>query len=121
MTTVDFENGIKLGKLTNLDIYCRSCNRSNSLLEAARLDTKFEFELKAEQWVRITRALTSSLNSMQKAADKSEAVSNVLQSEICHHEHLLKAINKVIQDEHGYIKSSDEESLKTIEKWLLEF
>ena len=115
MTTVDLE------EVATLDINCESCNRSNSLLEAARRDTKFEFEFAAAHWVCIMRSLTSSLNSMQKAADKSEAVSNVLQSEIWHHKNLLKKINNVIEDDDGYVKSSHKDCLKTIDKWLIEY
>ena len=111
---------VDLEKFAVLDINCETCNRSNSLLEAARRDTKFEFKFAAADWVCITKALTSSFNSMQKAADKSEAVKNVLQSEIWHHKHLLNKINNVIEDDNGYIKSSDKDSLKTIDRWLIE-
>ena len=114
MTTVNLE------KFAVIDINCETCNRSNSLLEAARLDTKFEFKFAAADWLCITRALTSSFNSMQKAAHKSEAVKNVLQSEIWHHRRLLRKINNVIEDDNRYIKSSDKDCLKTIDKWLLE-
>ena len=115
MTTVDLE------EVASLDIKCECCNRSNSLLEAARLETKFEFELAAAHWVCIAKALTSSLNSMQKAADKSEAVSNVVTSEIWHHKHLLKKINNAIQDDDGYVKSRHTDCLKTINRWLIEY
>ena len=111
MTTVNLE------KFAVIDINCETCNRSNSLLEAARLDTKFEFKFAAADWVCITRALTSSFNSMQKAADNSEAVKNVLISEMWH---LLRKINNVIEDDNRYIKSSDKDCLKTIDRWLLE-
>lgn len=115
MTTVDLE------EVATLDINCEACNRSNSLMEAARLETKFEFEFAAADWVCITKALTSSLNSMKKAADKSEAVNNVVESEIWHHKHLLKKINNVIEDDNGYIKSSHKDCLKMIDRWLIEY
>ena len=115
MTTVDLE------EVASLDINCEACNRSNSLLEAARRDTKFEFEFAAAHWVCITKALTSSLNSMQKAAEKSEAVNNVVKSEIWHHKHLLRKINNVIKDDDGYVKSSHKDCLKTIDRWLIEY
>ena len=115
MTTVDLE------EVASLDINCESCNRSNSLAEAARLETKFEFEFAAAHWVCITKALTSSLNSMQKAADKSEAVKNVVATQIWHHERLIKKIKNVVYDKNGYINSSDENNLKNIEQWLIDY
>ena len=115
MTTVDLE------EVASLDINCEGCNRLNSLMESAKRDAKFKFEFEATQWVCIMKALTSSLNSMQKAADKSEAVSNVLETEIWHHERLIKKIKNVVHDKHGYINSSDEDCLKTIDRWLIEY
>ena len=112
---------LELEKIANLDTNCTSCNQSNSLMEAAGRDTKFKFEFEAAKWVCIIQALTSSLNSMQKAADKSEAVSNVLETEIWHHERLIKKIKNVVHDKHGYINSSDEDCLKTIDRWLIEY
>ena len=115
MTTVDLE------EIANLDTNCTSCNQSNSLMEAAGRRTKFKFEFEAAKWVCIIQALTSSLNSMQKAADKSEAVKNVVATQIWHHERLIKKIKTVVHDKHGYINSSDANSLKNIEQWLIDY
>ena len=115
MTTVDLE------EVASLDINCTSCNKSNSLMEAARRDTKFKFEFEATQWVFIIKALTSSLNSMKKAGDKSEAVNNVVQTQIWHHERLIKKIKNVVHDKNGYINSSDANSIKNIEQWLIDY
>ena len=112
---------LELEKIANLDTNCTSCNQSNSLMEAARRDTKFKFEFEATQWVFIIKALTSSLNSMKKAGDKSEAVNNVVQTQIWHHERLIKKIKNVVHDEHGYINSSDANSIKNIEQWLIDY
>ena len=114
MTTVDLET------VSNIDIRCEGCNRSNSLLEAARRDARFEFEFQASHWMCILRSLTSSHNSMKKAADKSEVVSNVIMPEMWRHRFLLKKIKKAIEDEYGYVKSSDKDSLKMIDKWIVE-
>ena len=112
---------LELEKIANLDTNCTSCNQSNSLMETARRDTKFKFEFEATQWVFIIKALTSSLNSMKKAGDKSEAVNNVVQTQIWHHERLIKKIKNVVHDEHGYINSSDANSIKNIEQWLIDY
>ena len=115
MTTVDLE------EVASLDIKCEGCHRLNSLMEAAGRDTKFKFEFEAAKWVCIIQALTSSLNSMQKAADKSEAVKNVVATQIWHHERLIKKIKNVVYDKNGYINSSDENNLKNIEQWLIDY
>ena len=115
MPTVDLE------EVANLDTNCTSCNQSNSLMEAAGRDTKFKFEFEAAKWVCIIQALTSSLNSMKKAGDKSEAVNNVVATQIWHHERLIKKIKTVVHDKHGYINSSDANSLKNIEQWLIDY
>jgi hypothetical protein len=112
---------LELEEIANLDIKCEGCNQSNSLMEAARRDTKFKFEFEATQWVCIMKALTSSLNSMKKAGDKSEAVNYVVQTQIWHHERLIKKIKNVVHDKHGYINSSDANSLKNIEQWLIDY
>ena len=39
---------LELEKIANLDTNCTSCNQSNSLMEAARRDTKFKFEFEVE-------------------------------------------------------------------------
>jgi len=115
MPTVDLE------EVANLDTNCTSCNQSNSLMDTARRDTKFKFEFEATQWVCIMKALTSSLNSIKKAADKSEAVNYVVETEIWHHKRLINKIKTVVHDKHGYINSSDANSLKNIEQWLIDY
>ena len=115
MTTVD------LKEVSSLDIKCEGCHRLNSLMEAAGRDTKFKFEFEAAKWVCIIQALTSSLNSMQKAADKSETVKKVVETQIWHHERLIKKIKNVVYDKHGYINSSDANNLKNIEQWLIDY
>jgi len=110
-TTVDLE------KVAAIGIRCENCNRTNDLMEGARREIKFEFEFTARQWNCIERSLRSSLNSMEKAANKSEIVENVVMAQIWNHKWLLKELEKGIEDEYGGIKSTDEDCLKTIETW----